>query len=114
MSRRNLIITVGALVVFAGLVAYFTLRTDKSTSAAPEGTWWVCMNPSCGNTFNLSLAELAAHHKNHWGEQVPCPKCKKAQTIRGEKCTNCGKVFVLDRSSTCPSCKTLVVPKPTG
>jgi hypothetical protein len=111
---RNLIIAAAGLVVFTTVVAYFTFRTDPSASAAPEGTWWVCMNPSCGHTFNLSLKELANHHKAHYGEPVPCPKCKQGQTIRGEKCPKCGKVFVLDRGAMCPVCKTPVPPSPGG
>jgi hypothetical protein len=110
---RNLIIAAAALVVFTGLVAYFTFRTDPSTSAAPEGTWWVCVNQSCGNTFNLSLKELADHHRAHYGEPVPCPKCKQP-AIRGEKCPKCGKVFVLDRGAICPVCKTPVTPAVSG
>lgn len=102
---RNLIIAGVALVAFTSLVAYFTFRTDPSASAAPEGTWWLCSNPSCGNTFNLSLSELAQHHKAHFGEPVPCPKCKQP-AIRSAKCSKCGKVFPLDRNGACPACGT--------
>jgi hypothetical protein len=100
---RNLIIAAVALAAFVVMVAYFTFRTDRSTSAAPDGTWWICSNPSCGNTFNMSLAEYAAHVKAHYGQPVPCPKCK-APAIRAAKCPKCGKVSVLDRGATCPAC----------
>ena len=110
---RNLIIAVAVLVVFTGLVAYFTFRTDPTTSAAPEGTWWLCTNQSCGNTFNLSLKELADHHKAHYGEPVPCPKCKQS-TVRAAKCAKCGKVFVLDRGALCPACNTPATLAPPG
>ncbi len=106
---RNLIIAVVALFVIAAVVAYFSFRTDPSLSAAPDGTFWVCVNPSCGNTFNLSLKELAEHQRAHFGQPVPCPKCKQP-ALRGEKCPNCGKVFVSDRSMICPSCKTVLGP----
>jgi hypothetical protein len=102
---RNLIIAAVALVAFVIVVAYFTFRTDRTTSAAPDGTYWVCVNPSCGNTFTLSLAELAAHHKAHYGEPVPCPKCKQP-AVRAAKCANCGKVFPIDRGLVCPNCHT--------
>jgi hypothetical protein len=106
---RNVIIAASGLVVFIVLVAYFTFRTDPSTSAAPDGTFWVCVNPSCGNTFNLSLKELAAHHKEHYGEPVPCPKCKQP-AIRGDRCNKCGKIFIPDSSRLCPNCKNPLSP----
>jgi hypothetical protein len=103
---RNLVIAVVGLVVFVGVVAYFTFRTDRSTSAAPDGTFWVCTNPSCKNTFVLSLSEVAAHHKAHYGERIPCPKCDKKETVRGERCEKCHTIFLPDASMACPSCKT--------
>jgi len=111
---RNLIIATVALIAFITLVAYFTFRTDPSTSAAPNGTWWLCSKPSCGNTFNLSLSELAAHDKAHWGQPVDCPKCK-SPAIRGMKCSKCGKVYpVYSSSAVCPSCGTPMSAAPPG
>ena len=111
---RNLIIAAIALIAFITLVAYFTFRTDRSTSAAPDGTWWLCSNQSCGNTFNLSLEEYGAYTKAHYGEGMKCPKCK-SPAIRATKCSKCGKVYVLYSSSaTCPNCGTPAAVAPPG
>ena len=53
----------------------------------------------------IRAQELADHHKAHYGEPVPCPKCKQP-AVRAAKCAKCGKVFVLDRGSVCPACNT--------
>jgi hypothetical protein len=102
------VLVLGVLGIAALL--YFTLRSPENNENFPEGTWWVCTNKSTPHEFTLSMKELGAWHKDHYGEAVKCPTCGQA-ALRASKCKNCGAVSAWTRESTvCPKCKTPIAP----
>jgi DNA-directed RNA polymerase subunit RPC12/RpoP len=96
-------IVIGGLVLVALLA--WVLYTPANNSNFPGGTDWLCMNPSCATSFNLSIKQLAEYNKDHIGEPIKCPKCG-TEAVRAEKCTHCGKVFPMPRDAQhrCPYC----------
>jgi len=71
----------------------------------PEGLFFLCGNPDCKAEFTLTLKQFGQHHEEHWGEPVPCPKCRATKTVRAEKCPHCGRSFPLVREQiVCPHC----------
>ena len=103
--NKNLVkgIVVASVVVVA--VVGWMLYSPANNANFPEGTDWVCMNPSCKTVFNLSVKELAEYNKDHVGEPVKCRKCN-TQAVRADKCQHCGKAFPMQPSvqSRCPFC----------
>ena len=103
--NKNLVtgIVVGAAVLLA-ILAWW-LHTPANNANFPEGTDWLCVNPTCNTNFNLSIKELGQYSKDHPGEPIKCPKCG-APAIRAEKCQHCGKVFPMPRDAQhrCPYC----------
>jgi hypothetical protein len=113
MKQKLLTVAVlvgGAALIF-GIVAYWW-RGPANNANFPEGTYWVCTNTACKTEFHLTVAELGAWHKAHYGERVQCPKCHH-EAERSIKCPSCGAVTKLtrDASPVCPACKK---PLPAG
>ena len=100
-------VIVGLVAVVVGVVLWLALKPAANNANFPDGTWWVCPN---GHNFQMSVAALAAHHKDHRGEPVPCPTCN-APSDRADKCPHCGSVFKMIRNQdTCPVCKKPLTP----
>ena len=93
-----------ASVVLVAVLGWWLYRPANDANF-PEGTDWLCMNPSCHTSFNLSMKQLAAYNADHIGEPIKCPKCGTA-SIRAEKCQHCGKYFPMPRDAEhrCPFC----------
>ena len=96
-------IVIGAAVLVAVLV--WSLYRPANDANFPEGTDWLCTNPTCRTAFNLSMKQLADYNEKHLGQPMKCPKCG-TQAVRGERCLHCGKVFPMphDMAHRCPFC----------
>jgi hypothetical protein len=102
--KRNVAIAVVAVGLIALGVALWNMRSGGNTPNAPEGTFWICSNDQCKHEFNLSVSEVADHHKKHYGEPIPCPKCK-SRSIPAERCPHCKKLVPKGRGvAKCPYC----------
>jgi DNA-directed RNA polymerase subunit RPC12/RpoP len=103
--NKNLVkgIIVGGVVLVA--VLGWMLYSPANNANFPGGTDWLCMNPSCKTSFNLSVKQLAQYSHDHAGDPVKCPKCGTA-AVRAEKCQHCGKVFPMQPTGPhiCPYC----------
>ena len=103
LNRKEWLL-LGVVVLLCAVAAFAIFRRPAADQNFPDGTWWVCTNDGCKNEFNLSIGELADHHKQHYGEPVKCPKCK-AEALQARKCTACGKVAVQRLGTAkCPAC----------
>lgn len=96
-------IVIGAVVLVAVLA--WALYRPANNANFPEGTDWLCQNPQCATSFNLTVKQLAQYNQEHAGEPIKCPKCSTT-SIRGERCQHCGKVFPMPRDAAhrCPYC----------
>ena len=108
MTRRILIRIVLTLVVFS--VAFVqivrTVHPDRNADF-PQGTLWVCLD--CGHEFARSIRQLAAWHREHPGQSLPCPACGSTRTTRAARCPNCGRFVPRDKlrgaqPPVCPYC----------
>ena len=107
-------ILAAVVVALCGLAVFVWSRQSATSQNFPEGTWWVCTNKDCKHEFNLSVKQLSEHHKAHYGEPIPCPKCK-SRAIRADKCLHCGKIFVARLDDIkCPHCGKENVPSPSA
>ena len=111
--NKNLVkgIVIGGVVLVAVLV--WMLYSPANNANFPNGTEWVCQNPTCKNGFNLSINQLAQYNAEHRGEPIKCPKCG-SPAVRAEKCVNCGKYFPAAPGSDhrCPFCGKINTPPP--
>ena len=96
-------IVIGVVVLVAVLV--WALYHPANNANFPEGTDWLCQNPTCHTAFNLSIKQLGQYSSDHPGDPIKCPKCGTA-SIRAEKCQHCGKYFPMPRDAQhrCPFC----------
>ena len=103
-----------AAVVLVALVGWM-LYSPANNANFPEGTNWLCLNPACNTSFNLSIKQLAQHNKQHVGEPIKCTKCG-TQSVRAEKCQHCGKAFPMQPNvqPRCPYCGKSNAPPPEG
>jgi hypothetical protein len=109
LGQRQIAIAAGALIVIV-VAVFWWFRTPANTPNAPEGTWRVCTNKTCGHTFNMSIKEISEHHEKHYGEPIPCPKCK-SESMPAMKCKSCQKVSAMQRGQTkCPACGAAIAP----
>ena len=104
--NKNLVkgIVVASVVLVA--VVGWMLYSPANNENFPEGTDWLCMNPSCKTDFNMSVKQLAQYNKDHIGEPIKCPKCA-TPAARAERCQHCRKVFPIspnDAQHRCPFC----------
>jgi hypothetical protein len=97
----------GAVVLAALGVAVlvWALWDSPNNANFPEGTHWMCVDPSCGGQSTLTMAQLGQHNQKNFGKRPFCPKCTK-ETVRADVCRHCGKWYPQGRdSSFCPFCK---------
>ncbi len=103
MNEKVIYGIVIALVV-AGAVGGWMMWTPANNANFPEGTPWMCQNPSCKTEFHLTMKQLSEHYKANYGEQPKCPKCSQP-ALRAERCDHCGKLFPQQRGvNVCPHC----------
>lgn len=78
----------------------------------PDGKIYVCDDDACNHVFNMSMTELSEHHKAHYGEPIPCPKCGKTPAHPAVKCPHCDTVSIEQRGGeNCPKCGKPLHPK---
>jgi hypothetical protein len=109
-------LTYGAVIVVivGAVLTVWAMRGQPNNANFPEGTDWLCLNPACKNHFKLTMHELGEHHRLHYGQPVPCPKCGQ-RADRAEVCKSCGKVFQQMRGMTnCPYCGKPLAPPAAG
>src|SRR5438874_1186178 len=105
MSAKTLGLLGIILATVIGVVWWTFLHHPSNNENHPAGTYWMCKNKSCGNTFHLTMAELGDWHKNHYGHRPQCPKCGEENTVQAMKCQNCGKISEYTRNiQPCPYC----------
>jgi hypothetical protein len=108
-SRRRALLTIaGGVGALAVGYAYWVLvlRRNPNSDDVPDGTHWICKTN--GHHFDLTLSQLSDHHRAHYGEPVPCPKCNSTDTIRANRCPKCGEYYPQVRGAQppCPKCGT--------
>jgi hypothetical protein len=104
MKDKRIYVGAAAVAVVLAVGGWLLWGGGANNENFPEGTLWMCTNPACGNTFTLTMKQLGEHHKAHFGQLPPCPKCGR-DAIGAHKCEHCGKVYVEQRgSSICPFC----------
>ena len=114
MKKNHVTAIVIGSVVLVAVLAWW-LYSPANNPNFPEGTDWLCQNPSCKTAFNMSVKQLADYSAQYPGEPIKCPKCA-TQAIRAEKCQHCGKHFPMPRDAQhrCPFCgKDNAPPPPT-
>jgi hypothetical protein len=102
-----------AIVLVAAVTAVVAWNWRPANNANfPDGTFWICQNDSCHHEFVLTMEQLSEHHKLHYGQPIPCPKCGQAGAIRALRCPSCGKFYPQPRDPMpCPFCGKMP-PKP--
>ena len=111
MDNRKLLFGAAAAIaaIAIGLAVYATISEISGGDNSPDhagGLHYLCSG--CGKSFGLTTKELANHHKDHYGEPVPCPYCKGTQTSQASLCSKCKKPYLPDRTSgstVCPNCR---------
>ena len=68
------------------VVAYHTFSVPGQHAKVEQ----ICLNPACGAEFQLDQAEMNRLSAAH--QPIVCPKCGSADTGKGERCPNCGKL----------------------
>lgn len=109
-GKKEAILSAVVLAVIVGTLFLWN-RKSANNEDFPEGTQWVCTDQACATHFALTIRELAQHHEKHYGEPVPCPKCKKP-AVRALKCEQCKTVYVMKRGDfKCPKCGKENIPR---
>lgn len=103
--KEKLIFAAVIVLFAAGAVGAWVMFRPENNENFPQGTRWMCPDKACGHQFALTVRDLARHHDEHYGEPVPCPKCRKPAT-RAIECPHCKAVSPLGRDMlNCPKCK---------
>jgi hypothetical protein len=106
MNRQRIILLTAALLVVAAVALAAWRWRPANNDNFPDGTFWICRNPQCHAEFVLSMKQLGEHHRQHYGQPVPCPQCGKTDTTRAERCPNCKKFYPMQRDLLpCPHCQ---------
>ncbi len=102
--KNRLLIGASIAAILVAIVYVARAWHPENNANHPEGMQYICQD--CGEAWTTSMKELGEHHKAHFGQPLPCPKCGKTKTVPAEKCSNCGTVFKADRGGggTCPKC----------
>jgi len=101
------VLVVGYVITSTYLAVRHAIGRGENSPDHPGGIPYVC--GKCGKGFVLTTRQLAAHHKAHWGQPVPCPACGAAEPQQGIRCAECGRIFPHDRlkeEQICPHCRT--------
>jgi hypothetical protein len=111
MKKQHLVYA-SVVVVVVAAVLVMAMRRGPNNENFPEGTDWLCLDPTCNTHFRLTMKELGEHYKQHYGKRPLCPKCGK-EAVRAEVCGHCGKVYPQARGvQICPYCRKEQVAKP--
>jgi ribosomal protein L40E len=109
-SRFGLAATV--VIVLAVCVGVWAmLRPSPNTPDAPSGLFFICKK--CDNRFNKTMKQVSDHQKEHFAEQIPCPKCDSKDVIRANRCPKCGDYYPFaprGAQPPCPKCGTAQPP----
>jgi hypothetical protein len=106
MTSRQKQISAAVIIAAAAIAAYAGWNwRAKNDPNFPDGAFYICANPACKHEFGMTMKQVGEHHEKHWGDPIPCPKCKESRTIRAERCPHCGKIYPKPRDvMPCPSC----------
>jgi predicted Zn-ribbon and HTH transcriptional regulator len=113
--NKNLMkwLAIGGAVMAVAVIAWVFYSTANNANF-PEGTNWLCTNPSCGTNFNMTMKQLAKYSEEHYADPVKCTKCG-AVAVAAIKCKHCGKWFPEHESRyRCPYCGKENLPTPEG
>ena len=109
MQKTAAIKIIGALLCFAA-AGFFVIRSlngsETTHEGLPEKTVWLCRNPDCGGSFEMSASKLKPQLVE--GKLPPCPKCGQRTTVRGHVCPFCKEPYLPvghgSRAKVCPNC----------
>jgi rubrerythrin len=105
MRRDRLLLAGGGVIVVVAVLVYAWNYRPANTADQPNGTWWICQNPSCKAEFNLTTKQISDWSRTHYGQPKHCPKCDGTDIIRAYKCPKCGTVYPATPETTqCPKC----------
>ena len=99
-----------AAFIIAGIVLYYSLRTDSEIS----GKLWVkCLDTSCMAEYEMDQASFFKElgKNDTLVQSVKCQKCGKQTAFPAMKCPKCGILFhersdaSWDYADRCPKCK---------
>ena len=117
LKKRLMIgITIGCLVLAIGIT--IKINSGGSSSGSTGPIQMLCVNPKCGQAFELSEKEFSDMMSQNPGGGMPmlmetpvfkCTKCNEKSAYIAMKCEKCGNVFVPnyqtpDGFDKCPKC----------
>ncbi len=103
-QQRFLTAAIIVLVVIIAGVVIWKYRPANNANL-PEGTFWVCSNPQCGNEFAWSVKQFSDFKEKNPGSPVLCPKCGK-EAVGADRCPFCKRCFPKGQrgDKVCPHC----------
>jgi|tagenome__1003787_1003787.scaffolds.fasta_scaffold18987997_2 hypothetical protein len=103
--KPKVVYTIVIVVAVGAAVGVWALYRSPNNANFPEGTHWICRDPSCGTQVTLTMKQLGEHNQQHFGKLPFCPKCNK-EMLRADICRHCGKWYPQMRENYfCPYCK---------
>ncbi|MBC7771403.1 MAG: hypothetical protein H7210_02795 [Pyrinomonadaceae bacterium] len=108
-TKKQLPIIISVAAFFLALIIWWSRSGESygdNNANFPDGIARICADEACKHVFGMTMEEVGEHHKNHYGEPIPCAKCGKTPTHPAVKCKHC-KVVSIQEASTmnCPSCQ---------
>ncbi|HZL37475.1 MAG TPA: hypothetical protein VFC78_19310 [Tepidisphaeraceae bacterium] len=102
---RDRLILIGAGVIVIVVACVVAVKWQSPNNADfPDGTWWLCENPTCKAEFKLTTKQISDWNLKHYGEHMLCPKCGQPSIVRAVKCPKCGDVYPAEGARVCPKC----------
>jgi DNA-directed RNA polymerase subunit M/transcription elongation factor TFIIS len=111
-------ISIGIAVGCIAIAAVITISTYRSSTGVVNPNAPVpmmCVNPQCGNIFELKQSDVVPKENADTGGETTgpqafkCPKCNQMSAYVAIKCSKCGNVFLpnykdITKYDKCPKC----------
>ena len=116
---------IGGLAVIIALAIFALIMSvagTKEKSVGPDSMWYMCVDPKCGQAFEVpvkDLREAIAKLRGPTEDRMPTfqgPQCKQQSGVQARKCPSCDKPYIPSETlraagrpvpagvDKCPSC----------